>query len=173
MRFVDANLIMCMHTGEANITVGAGRSGIIQMVSSNASLSYEEIANSRVHPDQVLFFQLYKNRDNVKAVERIREAERLGFKAIFLTVDAPFIGNRERDVRAAWELEDINAIEMQDKGDVPLTKQHVESTEDEIEGDLNGTVGLTLANDDVDMTWEEVRGVFSAYVCSLILNTVL
>ena len=88
-------------------------------------------------------------------------------------MEAPFIGNRARDVRAAWELEDINAIETQDKGDVPLTKQHVESTEDEIDGDLNGTVGLTLANDDVDMTWEEVRGVFSAYVCSLILNTVL
>ncbi|KAI0094623.1 FMN-dependent dehydrogenase-domain-containing protein [Irpex rosettiformis] len=138
--------------GEANITVGAGRSGIIQMVSSNASLSYEEIANSRVRPDQILFFQLYKNNDNAKAVERIREVERLGFKAIFLTVDAPFIGNRERDVRAAWELEDINAIEKQDSADVPLMKQQVE---EEIDGNLDGTVGLSLAHDDVDMTWEE------------------
>ncbi|KAI0815253.1 FMN-dependent dehydrogenase-domain-containing protein [Irpex lacteus] len=149
--------------GEANITVGAGRTGIIQMVSSNASLSFEEIANSRVNPDQILFFQLYKNKDNAKAVERIREAERLGYKAIFLTVDAPFIGNRERDLRAAWELEDINAIEKQSKADAPLTKQQVEAVEEELDGDLDGTVGQSLANDDVDMTWQEtipwLRGV--------------
>ena len=34
------------------------------MVSSNASLSYEEIASARVAPDQVQFFQLYKNKNN-------------------------------------------------------------------------------------------------------------
>lgn len=126
------------------------------MVSSNASLSFEEIANSRVNPDQILFFQLYKNKDNAKAVERIREAERLGYKAIFLTVDAPFIGNRERDLRAAWELEDINAVVKQNKADAPLTKQQVEAVEEELDGDLDGTVGQSLANDDVDMTWQEV-----------------
>ncbi|KAI0702513.1 FMN-dependent dehydrogenase-domain-containing protein [Cytidiella melzeri] len=142
--------------GETNITIGAGRSGIIQMVSSNASLSFEEIANSRVNPDQVLFFQLYKHRDNAKALERVREAERLGYKAIFLTVDAPIIGNRERDVRASWELEDINAVaKNQSKPDVPLTQSRVDATEEEIDTNLDGTVGQSLANDDIDMTWDE------------------
>ncbi|KAI0348665.1 hypothetical protein BDW22DRAFT_1424813 [Trametopsis cervina] len=140
--------------GEANITVGAGREGIIQMVSSNASMTYEEIANSRVHPDQILFFQLYKNKDDAKAVERVREVERLGYKAIFLTVDAPIIGNRERDVRSYWELDEINAA-GKNKSDLPLTQQQVEAAEEDIETNHDGTVGLTLADDDIDLTWEK------------------
>ena len=91
--------------GEANITRGCGRTGIIQMVSSNASLSVEEVANARVKPDQPIWFQLYKHSDE-KAVERIREIEKLGYGAIFLTVDAPVVGHRERDIHAPFVLED-------------------------------------------------------------------
>ena len=60
-------------TGEANITRGAGRTGIIQMVSSNASLSYAQIAEARISPSQPLFFQLYKHRDDKIAEQRVRE----------------------------------------------------------------------------------------------------
>lgn len=125
------------------------------MVSSNASLSFEEIANSRVDPSQVLFFQLYKNKDNAIALERIREVERLGYKAIFLTVDAPMTGNRERDVRSAWELDDINSA-GKNKADLPLTQAQVDAQEEEIDTDTNGTAGALLVNDDINMTWEEV-----------------
>lgn len=126
------------------------------MVSSNASLSFEEIAHSRVFPDQTLFFQLYKNKDNAIAGQRIRDVERLGYKAIFLTVDAPITGNRERDVRSSWELDDINAV-AKDKSsaDVPLSQAQVEMEED-VETDTSGTAGGLLVNDDIDMTWHEV-----------------
>jgi len=141
--------------GEANITKGAGKTGIIQMVSSNASLSYEEIADSRVSPDQVLFFQLYKNKDNSKALERIREVERLGYKAIFLTVDAPITGNRERDVRSAWQLEEINEIgKGKSKEELPLTQEQVELDGD-FTTDSGDTASVLLVDDDIDMTWEE------------------
>lgn len=151
-------------TGEANITQGAGRTGIIQMVSSNASLSYTEIAHSRVRPDQVLFFQLYKNKDNAIAAQRIHDVERLGYKAIFLTVDAPITGNRERDVRSSWELEEINAI-GQEKGnaDLPLTRAQVEMEED-MDTDTSGTAGGLLVNDDIDMTWHEVISSVACFV---------
>lgn len=142
--------------GEANITRGAGRTGLIQMVSSNASLSYAEIAAARVSPDQVLFFQLYKHKDNDVALKRIREVEQLGYKAIFLTVDAPFPGNRERDARASWELEEIERAaeegEAKSAGEMPLTRQTIEDAE--VEVDTGGTAGSLLQNDDVDMTWE-------------------
>jgi L-lactate dehydrogenase (cytochrome) len=126
------------------------------MVSSNASLSFEEIANNRVHPEQVLFFQFYKQNDNEKAIARIREAERLGYKAIFLTVDAPFIGNREGDIRAPWQLDDINAGQGTSNPDMPLARKDDEIMEQLIDTGYAGSVGLSLINDDVDLSWEEV-----------------
>ncbi|EKM60941.1 uncharacterized protein PHACADRAFT_204088 [Phanerochaete carnosa HHB-10118-sp] len=143
--------------GEKNIARGAGRTGIIQMVSSNASLSYAEIAGARVAPDQVMFFQLYKNKNDDTAAKRVREVEQLGYKAIFLTVDAPFPGNRERDARAAWELKELErAAEAGEKGgsaEMPLTTKKLEQVEEDV--DTGGTASAFLANDDVDMTWDK------------------
>lgn len=125
------------------------------MVSSNASLSFSEIAASRVTPDQVLFFQLYKHKNNDIALQRIREVEQLGYKAIFLTVDAPVTGNRERDVRAAWEVEELEAIgKGKSEPEAPLTHKQVDDIEEDT--DTSGTAGALLANDDIDMTWDEV-----------------
>ena len=151
--------------GEANITRGAGQTGVIQMVSSNASLSYAEIAAARVHPDQVLFFQLYKHKDNAVAAERVHEVERLGYKAIFLTVDAIVSGNRERDARGAWELEEIEraVVEAEQQGksvaDAPLTTQKLEDVEGEV--DTGGQGAAFLVNDDIDMTWDTVSDPLS------------
>lgn len=145
--------------GEANITRGCGRTNIIQMVSSNASLSYEQIAGARVRPDQPLFFQLYKHKDDAKAVERVREAERLGYNAIFLTVDAVVPGFREKDIRAPFVLEEEEreaerkAAEAEGR-EVPIPD--IPQKEDEDGGGL-GTAGALIADTDRDMTWEKVR----------------
>ncbi|KAI0082168.1 hypothetical protein K474DRAFT_1694475 [Panus rudis PR-1116 ss-1] len=144
--------------GEANITEGCGRTNLIQMVSSNASLSYSEIANARVSPSQPLFFQLYKHKDKAIAEKRIREVESLGYKAIFLTVDAIVPGNRERDVRAGWEVEDVEAIARGQQGsprsgELPRKGSDLEEIEEEV--DVTGTAGALVLNDDQNMTWKE------------------
>ncbi|KAF7784430.1 hypothetical protein Agabi119p4_595 [Agaricus bisporus var. burnettii] len=131
--------------GEANITKGAAQTGIIQMISSNASLSYSEIMSAAA-PMQTLFFQLYKHKNDAIAESRIREVERLGYKAIFLTVDAIVAGNRERDIRNPWELED------EEKG-IPTYWSGEGASEAEVDG--MGTAGALVANDDRDMTWEK------------------
>ena len=150
--------------GEANITEGCGRMSIIQMVSSNSSLSYAEIAAAKVSPDQPLFFQLYKHKEPALALKRIREVEALGYKAIFLTVDAIVAGNRERDVRAGWAVED--AEEQQGEGSKPRKKTDMEELESEL--DVRGTAGALVANDDRDMTWDTVsfilRGVKEVFI---------
>ncbi|KAH6917254.1 cytochrome b2 [Coprinopsis sp. MPI-PUGE-AT-0042] len=130
--------------GEANITRGAWKEGIIQMVSSNASLSYAEIMAAAA-PSQSLFFQLYKNKDDAVAEARVREVEQLGYKAIFLTVDAIVAGNREADIRSPWTLED------QESGTTPVLDEN--APVDEI--NLGGTAGALVNNDDRDMTWEK------------------
>ncbi|PPQ89391.1 hypothetical protein CVT25_002209 [Psilocybe cyanescens] len=132
--------------GELNITRAARKEGIIQMVSSNASFSAADIIGSADH-SQTLFFQLYKHRDDDIAEKRVREMENLGYKAIFLTVDAIVAGNRERDIRSPWVLEE------QETG-----PQYFEAgTSDELKDDVNifGTAGALVANDDRDMTWEK------------------
>ncbi|KAF9654240.1 hypothetical protein BDM02DRAFT_3182063 [Thelephora ganbajun] len=134
--------------GEANITKGAGRCNLIQMVSTNASLSPAQIAAARVSPDQTLFFQLYKKKEDALALELIREVEALGYSAIFLTVDAVVPGNRERDIKAPWILEDQ---EREVEGKPPA----VDDPQDKAVGGALGTAGGLIAGNDVDMTWEK------------------
>ncbi|KAF8912793.1 cytochrome b2 [Gymnopilus junonius] len=132
--------------GEVNITQGAFKESIIQMVSSNASLSPATVMEA-AHPTQTLFFQLYKHRNDELAEKRVRDIESLGYRAIFLTVDAIVPGNREKDVRSPWILEE------QETGPV----YHLEADNDLSKEDVNifGTAGALIANDDRDMTWEK------------------
>ena len=134
--------------GETNITRGVGRTGIIQMVSTNASFSASEVAAARISPTQPLFFQLYKKREDSEAEKLVKEVEALGYNAIFLTVDAIIAGRRDRDIKAPFILED------QERG---VTKQQSPAEEPQDEGDGTlGTSGALIAGNDVDMTWEKV-----------------
>ncbi|KAG6911859.1 hypothetical protein DXG01_000106 [Tephrocybe rancida] len=134
-------------TGEANLTRGAAQTNIIQMVSSNASLSYGEIKDAAT-PSQPLFFQLYKNVNDSIAEKRVRDVEKLGYKSIWLTVDALVAGNREKDIRAPSILDEMESGKPEYH---PETDGGVES------GDAGlGTAGALIANDDRDMTWEKV-----------------
>ncbi|KAF8922417.1 FMN-dependent dehydrogenase-domain-containing protein [Mucidula mucida] len=130
--------------GEANITRGSSSGSIIQMVSSNASLSYEEIA-AAASPQQTLFFQLYKSNNDKIAEKRVQEIVKLGYKAIFLTVDAIVAGKREVDIKSPWALE---AIEN------GRPEYHVESGTYEIVNET-GTAGALVGSDDQNMTWEK------------------
>jgi L-lactate dehydrogenase (cytochrome) len=142
--------------GEANLTRGAHRTNIIQVVSSNASLSYAEIAAARPDPNQVLWFQLYKDKDDAKALERIREVVQLGYKAICLTVDAIVPGNREMDIKAPWALEDMEKAGGQE-GDVVRESSVTEAEDQGI--NMMGTAGALISNIDRDMTWSKVSYV--------------
>ena len=124
------------------------------MVSSNSSLSFAEIAAARVSPDQPLFFQLYKHTKDALALELIREVEALGYSAIFLTVDAVAAGNRERDLKAPWVLED------QEREAEELLRPAVDDPQDEAAASVLGTAGGLTAGNDADMTWEKVRSLF-------------
>ena len=157
------------------------------MVSSNASLSYAQIAEARLTPDQPLFFQLYKHRDNAIAAERVREVVALGYNAIFLTVDAIVAGNRERDIRAPFELEEQEAeAERIAIGGKPKNEADVPALVEGPNPNLMGTAGALVANDDIDMTWEKtipwlrsvtklpivIKGVQSVEVGGAALNSV-
>ena len=54
---------------------------------------------SRVNAEQPVFWQLYADRDLSKSAAFVRRVQKAGVKAIWLTVDSPVVGKRERDER--------------------------------------------------------------------------
>lgn len=120
------------------------------MVGTNPSCTYEEIVSARTSTFQPLFFQLYKNANDSIAEKLVRRIENLGFKAIFLTVDAPVLGKRERDERAPFEQEDEEndgegAVFDESKDDAELER-------------LDGSVASAFSKqDDPDKTWSKVH----------------
>ncbi|KAM0752574.1 putative mitochondrial cytochrome b2 [Meredithblackwellia eburnea MCA 4105] len=85
--------------GEVLFTKAAGKKKVLHWVSNFAGRSKEDLADAAL-PGQPLFLQIYLMSDRDATEKQVRTAERLGFKAIALTIDAVVIGNRERDTRA-------------------------------------------------------------------------
>jgi len=133
--------------GDVNITRAAGKLKIIQMVGTNPSCTHEEIAAARVSSSQPLVFQFYKNPDDIVAERLIQRIESLGYKAIFLTVDAPVLGKRERDERAPFEQED------EEVGEPAVFDESA------FENDLDATDGSVASafskQDDPDKSWDK------------------
>jgi len=125
------------------------------MISSNASFSPAAIMDA-ADRTQTLFFQLYKHRDDALAEKRVREIEQLGYKAIFLTVDAVVAGNRERDIRSPWVLEE------EELG--PVYHEEITKADQPENVNVFGTAGALVANDDRDMTWEKVGPYHSHFL---------
>ncbi|ESK97372.1 mitochondrial cytochrome [Moniliophthora roreri MCA 2997] len=94
--------------GELNLTRAAGKHGVIQMIPTLASCSFDEIVDA-AQPDQPLFLQLYVNRDRELTKRYVQHAEARGVKALFITVDAPQLGRREKDMRMKFVGEDGTA----------------------------------------------------------------
>jgi 4-hydroxymandelate oxidase len=71
------------------------------MLSSLSNTDVEAVVRAT---DAPVFFQLYVYRDRGVTEAVLARAEAAGAKALVLTVDAPMLGHRERDVRNRFEL---------------------------------------------------------------------
>ncbi|AVV47767.1 aminotransferase [Streptomyces sp. P3] len=99
---------MAYHTlahpdGEVATARGAGRLGVPLVVSTFASRTFESIARAAAAP---LWLQVYCFRDRSTTRDLVQRAERAGFEALVLTVDAPHLGRRLRDLRNDFRLPD-------------------------------------------------------------------
>ncbi|KAI0688164.1 glyoxylate dehydrogenase [Cerioporus squamosus] len=84
--------------GELCLTRAAANHGVIQMIATLASCSFDDIIDAAA-PGQVFFLQLYVNRDREITRKYVQHAEKRGVKGLFITVDAPQLGRREKDMR--------------------------------------------------------------------------
>ncbi|CCK70640.1 FMN-dependent alpha-hydroxy acid dehydrogenase KNAG_0E03860 [Huiozyma naganishii CBS 8797] len=103
--------------GEMDIAKGCGATDVRvpQMISTLASCSIDEIADAKVHDDQIQWYQLYVNSDRKVTKELIQHVEALGLKALFVTVDAPSLGHREKDLKIKFSTMQSGPELMQSK----------------------------------------------------------
>ncbi|GMU52455.1 MAG: alpha-hydroxy-acid oxidizing enzyme [Candidatus Xenobia bacterium] len=117
--------------------------GSIFCLSTLSNVALEEVVKAASGP---VFFQvyIYKDRGGTKAlVERARDA---GCKALVLTVDAPVLGRRERDVRNEFRLPPgLEVKNMPAAPAIPGVKQD------------SGLAAYALQHLDPDLGWKDLE----------------
>ncbi len=87
--------------GELATVRAAGAAGTVMILSTLSTTSIEEVVAAASGP---VWFQLYVYKDRKATEGLVRRAEAAGCRALVLTVDAPLLGRRERDVRNRFRL---------------------------------------------------------------------
>jgi 4-hydroxymandelate oxidase len=93
---------MCHPDGEAASAAGAAAAGALYVLSTQATMSVEEVAAAT--PGATRWFQVYVVRDRGWTAELAARAAAAGYGALVLTVDVPVLGNRLRDLRNRFRL---------------------------------------------------------------------
>ncbi len=88
--------------GEPGMARAAAAAGTLMCLSTLATSSLEEVAAAA--PDAPRWFQLYVFRDRGVTRGFLEQAVEHGYSAIVLTVDAPRLGRRERDLRTGFRV---------------------------------------------------------------------
>lgn len=94
--------------GELATARACSAAGTVMTLSTLSTSRIEDVAAAGEGP---VWFQLYVYRDRDTTADLVRRAEAAGCEALVLTVDAPVLGVRERDVRNRFHLPSGLALE--------------------------------------------------------------
>ncbi len=92
---------LACEAGELATVRAAGRAGTAMCLSTLSNTDVEEVTAQASGP---VFFQLYVYKDRGATQALVGRAVDAGCQALVLTVDAPLLGTRERDVRNRFQL---------------------------------------------------------------------
>jgi 4-hydroxymandelate oxidase len=105
--------------GEIATVQGANAMNSCMCVSSFSSCTLEDITSYSNSP---LWFQLYIQPNMQVNLELIKKVEKLGFKALIITIDAPISGLRNSEQRAGFYLPNgISAINIENLNPIQIT----------------------------------------------------
>ncbi|MBD2440482.1 alpha-hydroxy acid oxidase [Nostoc sp. FACHB-110] len=90
--------------GELATALAAATAGVGMVLSTMATKSLEEVAAVGDKHNACQWFQLYIHKDPGLTQNLVERAYAAGYQALCLTVDAPILGRRERDVRNTFSL---------------------------------------------------------------------
>ena len=88
--------------GELATARAAAAAGTIMCLSSAATARPAEVAAAA--PGAPRWYQVYVFSDRSITVDLVEEASAAGFSALVLTVDVPYLGRRERDLRIDFKI---------------------------------------------------------------------
>jgi len=126
---------------EAGLCAAAGKEGIVQCVSTNASLPIERIVAAKVRPSQPVWFQLYVRIDRTQSEKLLARVRAAKCSALVLTLDAPWPGKREADER------------VKNAGALPLGNNQPSQEAKEVQG-----LGKALfAGTAADIVWDDLE----------------
>jgi len=86
---------------EAATVRAAGRAGTVMVLSMGSSLPVEAVMTAATGP---VWFQMYVGKDRPLTGDVIRRAEEAGCSALVVTVDAPLVGGRIRELRTGFSV---------------------------------------------------------------------
>jgi len=86
--------------GEVATARAAAAARTLMCVSTLTTRTHAEIAQAGDGPR---WLQLYVLRDRGRTLDHIAEARETGYSAVVLTVDLPYVGRRERDLRLGFQ----------------------------------------------------------------------
>ncbi|CAK7319842.1 2-Hydroxyacid oxidase 1 [Vulpes lagopus] len=138
-----------LRLAEDKYLVPACRSlGTGMMLSSWSTSSIEEVAEAS--PDALRWLQLYIYKDREVTKQLVQRAERKGYKAIFLTVDTPYLGNRFDDVRNRFKLPPQLRMKNFETNDLAFSPK-------ENFGDNSGLATYVAKSIDPSISWEDIK----------------
>jgi isopentenyl diphosphate isomerase/L-lactate dehydrogenase-like FMN-dependent dehydrogenase len=88
--------------GEAGMARATASAGTVLCLSSLTSTRPAEVAQAA--PEGKRWMQVYLFRDRAVTHAMVEEAQESGYEALLLTVDAPYAGRRERDLRSGFQV---------------------------------------------------------------------
>lgn len=104
--------------GERATALGAAVTQTLMVLSTLSTVTLEEVAQAETAPP--LWFQLYLQADRSVSLDLIHRAQREGYRALVITVDAAMAGVRNREQRAGFRLPPhLSAVNLPSQSPVP------------------------------------------------------
>ncbi|MFN0248120.1 MAG: alpha-hydroxy acid oxidase [Kofleriaceae bacterium] len=130
--------------GELASVRGAGDAGTLFILSTLSNTRIEDVVAAASGP---VWFQLYVYKDRAATEALVRRVEAAGASALVVTVDAPLLGRRERDVRNRFALPEHLGIEnLYAEGYAPVRAAENES----------GLAAYFASLLDASLTWDSL-----------------
>jgi 4-hydroxymandelate oxidase len=145
--------------GEIATAKAAEKLGTVMLLSTLSTKSLEEVAKSQAQP--LRWFQLYVHKDRGLTEALVKRAERAGYQALCLTVDAPLMGRRETDVRNQFTLP--QGMQLANLIDLKLPQT----------ADESGLFAYFQQQIDPGLTWQDVAWLRSLTFLPIVLKGIL
>merc|ERR1711988_1674670 len=139
------------------IVRAAKKAGVPYMLPTLSSYTLDEMLAARA-PGQECFSQLYVNPERSRTQEYVKKLEDNGVKALFITVDAPQLGRREKDMRNKYTQQGSDVQE-----------------DDEDSGEVDRSQGATRAISsfiDPGLCWDDIPWMKSITKMKILLKGV-